>query len=101
MGSCCGPRRWWSGFDCRREAMSHPIRTVIAVEMGGTLLIDCNRCEMQHTDQCDDCIVTFLLEKGPFELSADEGEAFDNLAEAGLVPRLRMVPRRPGEAAQA
>ena len=24
------------------------------------LSVDCDRCPMQHTDACDDCIVTFL-----------------------------------------
>lgn len=83
------------------RAMSHPVCTVIALETGGTVLIDCNRCEMQHTTQCDDCIVTFLLEESPFELGEDEGEALEHLADAGLVPRLRMVPRHEGEAAEA
>jgi hypothetical protein len=59
------------------------------------LLIDCDECAMQHTSACDDCVVTFLLEpqRGPLELDDGEMEALDHLAEAGLIPGLRLVPR--------
>lgn len=57
------------------------------------MLIDCDRCVMQHTEACRECVVTFLLDSGPVELSEQEAEALENLAEVGLVPRLRMVPR--------
>ncbi|MCP4305298.1 MAG: hypothetical protein GY926_21515 [bacterium] len=56
--------------------------------------IDCNACNMQATTACDTCIVPVLLHQmsGPFELGSDEAEAFDNLADAGLVAPLRLVP---------
>lgn len=56
------------------------------------MLIDCDQCAMQHTSACDDCVVSVLLQMGPVELSEDEMAALDNLAETGLVPRLRLVP---------
>lgn len=56
------------------------------------MLIDCDQCAMQHTSACDDCVVSVMLQMGPVELSDDEMAALDNLAETGLVPRLRLVP---------
>lgn len=56
------------------------------------MLIDCDQCAMQHTSACDDCVVTALFEIGPVELSDDEVTALGNLAETGLVPKLRLVP---------
>lgn len=60
------------------------------------MLIDCDDCVMQHTTACDDCIVTVLLETGAprrLELDDQESEAVANLAEAGLVPELRLLRR--------
>lgn len=57
------------------------------------MLIDCGQCEMQHTEACADCVVTFLLGSTPVDLSESETEAVKNLADVGLVPRLRLVPR--------
>ncbi len=56
------------------------------------MLIDCAQCAMQHTSACDDCVVSVLFQVGPVDLSEDEVAALDNLAENGLVPRLRLVP---------
>ena len=57
------------------------------------MIIDCNACEQQATTACEDCIVPVLLNQmsGPFELDDVEAEAFDNLADAGLVAPLRLV----------
>lgn len=70
---------------------------------GDALIIDCDRCAMQHTSACDDCVVSFLLLDGPqpVELSRAETSALDALADEGLVPRLRLLPRDGGEAAAA
>lgn len=57
------------------------------------MLIDCGQCEMQHTSACDDCVVSFLLGDAPVEMSDAETRAVNNLAEVGLLPRLRLVPR--------
>lgn len=62
------------------------------------MIIDCNDCLMQNTSACDDCIVTVLLqldrrEDSPLELDRSEADALDHLADAGLVPRLRLIPK--------
>ena len=65
------------------------------------MTIDCDTCVMQHTDACDDCVVSFLVDvsAGPMQLAESEREALGNLAEFGLVPRLKLVskdtPDRP------
>lgn len=59
--------------------------------------IDCDECAMQGTDQCRDCVVSFIVEReeGPVVVSTDEARALRDLGEAGLVPVLRLVPK-PG-----
>lgn len=57
--------------------------------------IDCGTCAVAGTGVCDDCLVTALLdEPGLLRLAAEEREALSNLAEAGLVAPLRLVPLR-------
>lgn len=66
------------------------------------MIIDCNRCVMQHTTACDDCIVSVLLATGDdaIELGTDEASALGHLAEAGLVAPIRLVPlENPPDAA--
>jgi hypothetical protein len=64
------------------------------------MTIDCDDCALIDTDACEDCVVTFILASGDDALEVDEAEAaaLDNLADAGLVPPLRLVPieRRAG-----
>jgi hypothetical protein len=57
-----------------------------------TLVIDCDRCTMRGIG-CGDCVVTVLLGGPPFGVELDDVErrAIDILADAGLVPPLRMV----------
>jgi len=59
------------------------------------MIVDCDLCAMQHTKACDDCVVSFILGNDAHELEFSEGEmaALRPLAEAGLVPRLRLIPR--------
>ncbi len=59
------------------------------------MLIDCDTCVMQHTDACDDCIVTAMLGTGDgvVELADVESVALRNLADAGIVSPLRLVRR--------
>ena len=59
-------------------------------------VIDCDRCSMRGIG-CGDCVVTVLLGGPPGGIDLDETErhAIDVLAEAGLVPPLRMVESRP------
>ncbi len=58
---------------------------------------------MQHTVACHDCVVGVLLRAGddPVEFDDAEEEALRNLADVGLVPRLRLIPRREGPEAAA
>lgn len=71
------------------------------------MLIDCDRCEVRGR-ACGGCVVSVMLGTPPdgVELDAAERRALEVLADAGMVPRLRLVtdggPRgrpRPGRAA--
>ena len=60
------------------------------------LTISCDECRMQHTDTCDDCVVTFIIGREPDDavvIDADEARAVCLLAGAGLVPGLRHEPK--------
>jgi hypothetical protein len=62
----------------------------------GPLTIDCECCELQRTDACEDCVVTFLLGREPDDavlIDADEVRAMRMLERAGLVPSLRFSTR--------
>lgn len=63
------------------------------------MLIDCNDCVMQSTSACDDCVVTHLLEadRDTLKLDDSEAEAISALGAAGLVPKLRLLPRASGD----
>jgi hypothetical protein len=56
------------------------------------MLIDCDVCAVRGSG-CPDCVVTILLGAPPegVELSDEERAAIGILAEAGLVPPLRLV----------
>lgn len=58
------------------------------------MLIDCDCCVMQNTSACDDCVVSAFVDLAPLEVDDDEQAAIEALAEAGLVPRLRLLPGR-------
>jgi hypothetical protein len=56
------------------------------------LTIDCGTCRMRHTAACDDCVVTFLVQRRDDDavvVDAAEFSALRRLGRAGLVPRLR------------
>ncbi|MDO8120380.1 hypothetical protein Q6346_03515 [Isoptericola sp. b490] len=74
------------------------------------MLIDCGQCAVRG-DACADCVVTFLTAGMPLDapalpdgaapsdalppdLDAAERGAIDVLARSGLVPPLRLEPRR-------
>jgi hypothetical protein len=60
-------------------------------------VISCDDCIMQGTDACADCVVTFICGREPDEavvIDVAEARAVRMLGEAGLVPRLRQVPRQ-------
>lgn len=57
-----------------------------------TIVIDCDQCEVRG-DACADCVVSVLLEPEPaLEWDESERRAVDALAEAGMIPKLRLVP---------
>ena len=58
------------------------------------MLIDCDTCVGRGV-HCHDCVIHVLLSQPPEQVEFDDEEqsALDTLADAGLVPRLRMVPR--------
>ncbi|CAJ1496917.1 hypothetical protein MU0083_001541 [[Mycobacterium] kokjensenii] len=58
----------------------------------GPVVIDCDDCAVRGP-ACRDCVVSVLLGV-PNELLEDERAALDVLAEAGMAPRLRLVPIR-------
>jgi hypothetical protein len=63
------------------------------------VVIDCDDCAVRGPG-CRDCVVSVLLGV-PDTLLIDERAALEVLAEAGLAPRLRLVPIRrehPGRA---
>lgn len=62
------------------------------------MLIDCDTC-LARDVACDDCVVNFIFHEGVLDLDQDEADAIGNLAEAGLVPRLRLI--NPGKATVA
>ncbi len=61
--------------------------------------IDCDDCIMAGTAACDDCVVTFILDRDPGDavvVDAEEERALRNLGDGGLVSGLRHTPRRAG-----
>lgn len=59
------------------------------------VVIDCDDCAVRGQG-CRDCVVSVLLGP-PQTLLGDEQAALEVLAEAGLAPRLRLVPIRRGD----
>jgi len=63
---------------------------------GPTITIDCDECTLQHTSACEDCLVSFLLDREPGDavvIDAAEARAVRLLERAGLVPNLRFDAR--------
>ncbi|WP_264020034.1 hypothetical protein, partial [Mycolicibacterium setense] len=65
-------------------------------EPGDPVVIDCDDCAVRGP-ACRDCVVSVLLGV-PDELMYDERVALEALADAGLAPRLRLVPIRRNRA---
>ncbi|QLL05538.1 hypothetical protein [Mycobacterium vicinigordonae] len=63
-----------------------------APKPGEPVVIDCDDCAVRGPG-CRECVVSVLLGV-PETLSYDEQVALEVLAEAGLAPRLRLVPIR-------
>ena len=65
------------------------------------LTIDCSECVLAATSACDDCLVSFIVDRRPDQavvMEADEMRAVHLLGAAGLVGPLRHRPRRPLQA---
>jgi len=73
---------------------AHRLFSVTPGRYVARMLIDCDCCVMKSTSACDDCVVTAFLHLGPLEVNDAERAAIDALAEAGLVPKLRLLPGR-------
>jgi hypothetical protein len=57
-----------------------------------SISIDCGTCVRQHTDTCDDCLVSFITKREPDEavvIDVMEFAALRRLQSAGMVPALR------------
>jgi hypothetical protein len=66
-----------------------------------TMVVDCDRCAVRG-DSCAECVIGVLFGAPPaVEWDADEQRAIDALIEAGLVPRLSMLPIVPSVASRA
>ena len=60
------------------------------------LTIDCGECAMAGTSACDDCVVSFIVNREPGDaviVDADEERALRNLSAGGLVPSLRHLSK--------
>lgn len=60
--------------------------------MERVLRIDCDQCDHQHTDVCQDCLVTFLCrreEDGATVIPLEEVRAVRLLQGAGMAPQVR------------
>ncbi|GAA5184021.1 hypothetical protein GCM10023322_24580 [Rugosimonospora acidiphila] len=66
------------------------------------MLIDCDNCEVRGS-ACGACVVSVLLGAPPAGVELDESEqaALAVLADAGMVPRLRLVTRSRPEQPRA
>jgi hypothetical protein len=66
------------------------------------MIVDCDRCAVRG-DACQDCVITVLLGTPPggVELDRTEARALENLAAAGMVPRLQLVNREKRHSGRA
>lgn len=60
------------------------------------LILDCNECSMQGTAACDDCVVSYILDRPQDEalvFDVEQERALRSLSGAGLVPEVRFRRR--------
>lgn len=60
------------------------------------ITFSCAECVLQHSDHCNDCLVSFVCDHEPDDalvIDAAEARAVRLLASAGLVPGVRHVHR--------
>ena len=55
------------------------------------LVIDCSDCAMRGTEACEDCLVSYILDRpeGAVIFDAAEERALRSLRDGGLLPDLR------------
>jgi hypothetical protein len=94
---------WADGPSCQCLPVASMSATMHTPPEGLLMLIDCDRCQVRGL-ACSDCVVSVLLGEPAHaaELDGAEQQAIDVLAEAGLVPPLRLVvsagtDEEPGE----
>ncbi|MCA1833981.1 MAG: hypothetical protein ABR548_10085 [Actinomycetota bacterium] len=60
-------------------------------EAGLGMVIDCNDCVMQGTDGCNDCVVSYILDRpgGAVVFDSQEERAVRAMTRAGLLPLLK------------
>lgn len=64
--------------------------------MTDALTISCDDCSMQHTETCDDCVVSYICGREPGQavvIDVAEARAVRLLTQGGLVPGLRHARR--------
>lgn len=57
-----------------------------------TTTINCGDCVMAKTNHCDDCLVSFILDREPDDaviIDAAEARAVRMLSRAGLLPEIK------------
>jgi hypothetical protein len=73
------------------DGASPPHRQV-PVRSEPVVTIDCEDCIRYQGDDCDDCVVSYLVDHDPATpvvFGPQEQKAVDLLADAGLIPRLK------------
>jgi hypothetical protein len=69
-----------------------PARRSVDSAPPASFVVDCGECEHQHTEVCDDCVVSFIVDRHPQDaviVDVDEARAVRLLEQAGLVPGVR------------
>jgi hypothetical protein len=66
------------------------------------MLVDCDSC-VARGPACGDCVIGVVLgaPPGPMELDEPQRRALDVLADAGMVPRLQLIPGGAGDPVSA
>jgi hypothetical protein len=85
-----------TGLHGEPTPFARPDGQPIGLDGAGDLTIDCDCCTLRGTTACDDCVVSFLLDREPEDavvIDADEARAMRMLERAGLVPTLRFNSR--------
>ena len=73
-------------------AVPSPVFRSVRQTPPAAFVIDCADCQHQHTSVCDDCVVSFIVDRQPEDavvVDVDEARAVRLLAQAGLVPGMR------------